>query len=160
VVKEVQAGRRQLSIISAHQTDDLTVWQELERELGSEDISRHNIVRHKEDLKMYLKGLLEESILESPSPLYAPPVFQSDNGDDKRDSISIRMPCGEETERPDICAAKIARAQKANIVAGTLYRLTHSPIDLVKAAACDDVTLVNQLLQKGGSVAEKWEVRE
>jgi hypothetical protein len=122
VVKEVQAGRRQFSIISAHQTDNLTVWQEVERELGSEGISRHNIARYKEDLKMYLKRILEEFILEPPSPLYATLVFQSDNGDDKLDSISICMPHGEETERPEICAAKIARAQKTNIVARTLYR--------------------------------------
>lgn len=87
-------------------------------------------------------------------PLYAPPVFQSDNGDDKRDSISIRMPRSKETGRPEICAAKIARAPKTNIVARILYRLTHSPIVMVKAAACGDVTLVNQLLQKAASVAE------
>jgi hypothetical protein len=151
VVKEVQAGTRQPSIISAHQSDDLTVWQEVERELGSEGISRHNIARHKEDLKMYVKGLLEESIVEPPSPFT---VFQSDNGDDKRDSISIRMPRSKETGRPEICAAKIARAPKTNIVARILYRLTHSPIVMVKAAACGDVTLVNQLLQKAASVAE------
>ena len=116
-MKEVRADRREPSNISAHETNYLSIWQEVETELASEGISRQDIVRHKEDIKIYLKRMLGDSILKPPSPPYTPAVSQLESDNDNWDSISQHMAFDEGSERAECWAANAGGVKEATMVA-------------------------------------------
>ncbi len=95
LVKEVRKGKRAATIVSVHETDDVSIWRELESELSEEDISKEDVERHKVAIKTYLKGLMGVAGSRPPSPGRLTATLVGDgieNDDDSnRDSISLRM---------------------------------------------------------------------
>ncbi|KAE8441293.1 hypothetical protein EG329_005559 [Mollisiaceae sp. DMI_Dod_QoI] len=59
LVRDIQEGKKEPSIISTHQTTDEAAWNELERELIGDGITKQDIETYKEDIKEYLKKLIQ-----------------------------------------------------------------------------------------------------
>ncbi|KAF8861852.1 hypothetical protein BDZ45DRAFT_618093, partial [Acephala macrosclerotiorum] len=57
LVRDIKEGRKEPSIISAHEVTEEAAWNELERELIGDGITKQDVERHKEDIKEYLKSL-------------------------------------------------------------------------------------------------------
>jgi hypothetical protein len=92
-VREVREGKRAPTVVSVYESDDLSVWRELESELNEEGVLRKDVEIHKEAIKTYLKSLLgvPETISPSPSDFVPNTHLNGDNGDDNWDSFSQRM---------------------------------------------------------------------
>lgn len=63
LVKEVKAGRKEPSIVSAHDETDKAAWHELEIELLGEGITKQDVQLYKEDIREYLIELVIDNQL-------------------------------------------------------------------------------------------------
>jgi len=63
-VKDIKAGRKEPSIISSATVEDSDelAWEELERELVADGITRRDLEKYKNDIKAYLTKLSEVDI--------------------------------------------------------------------------------------------------
>lgn len=59
LVRDIKEGKKEPSIISTHQTTDEAAWNELERESIGDGITKQDIETYKEDIKEYLKELIQ-----------------------------------------------------------------------------------------------------
>jgi hypothetical protein len=62
LVQDIKAGRKEPSIVSTYEDNDELAWDELERELIVDGITREDVRRHKEEIREYLRRLIGESI--------------------------------------------------------------------------------------------------
>jgi hypothetical protein len=63
LVQDIKAGRKEPTVISAHDETDEVAWSELERELIGDGITKQDVERYKEDIKAYLKKLILENLV-------------------------------------------------------------------------------------------------
>ncbi len=63
LVRDIKAGKKEPSIISTCEEEDEVAWDELERELVGDGITRQNIEKYKEAIKEYLKKLIQENVM-------------------------------------------------------------------------------------------------
>lgn len=71
LVHEIRAGRREDTIMTAHENDETYIWRQFRRELISEGHDSDTIHRYKPQLKAYLGTLSERGELEE-QPVSAP----------------------------------------------------------------------------------------
>jgi hypothetical protein len=76
IVHDVKLGSREPSILSG---DAWNIWNELRRELRSEGLDVGILERHREDIKKYLMGLVEQAGLQDP-------ISTDENGHDAFES--------------------------------------------------------------------------
>jgi hypothetical protein len=62
LVRDIKAGRKEPSIVSTDEDNDEVAWDELERELVGDGITREDVKQHKEVIRDYLRRLIEENI--------------------------------------------------------------------------------------------------
>ncbi|TVY75589.1 hypothetical protein LSUE1_G005386 [Lachnellula suecica] len=67
LIKDIKAGRKEPSVISAHDESDEAAWHELERELIGDGITKQDIETHKEDIKQYLIKLVQDNTFDDGS---------------------------------------------------------------------------------------------
>ncbi|KAF7510901.1 hypothetical protein GJ744_005731 [Endocarpon pusillum] len=158
LVKEVRAGKREPSIISAHETNDVTVWQEIVTELASEGISRQEIARYKEDIKIYVKRVVGNSRSKPPSTTDVPTDVQLDGDDNNGESISQRVARTEGLDTAEGRGQNTGDQKIAATVVRLWYKLTPTSAKLIGAAGSGNLTLVKQLLKKGASISAKYGV--
>jgi hypothetical protein len=96
IVKEVRKGKRDAIIVSVHESNDFALWRELETEFAEEGNSKEDVERHKQAIKIYLKGLIGVAGSRLPSPLgsLSSTIVVGggvDDDDGNWDSISLRM---------------------------------------------------------------------
>jgi hypothetical protein len=63
LVQDIKAGRKEPTVISTCEDDDEVAWSELERELVGDGITRQDVEKYKEDIKEYLKKLIQENLM-------------------------------------------------------------------------------------------------
>ena len=81
LVSEVRQGRRQSSLLSLHETNDDSVWREIESELAEDGISSADVAKHKSAIKLFVQGLLDDSNADTTSLIeVAPPIELHNNG--------------------------------------------------------------------------------
>jgi hypothetical protein len=61
LVKDIKSGKKEPTVISTHEEDDLA-WSEVERELVGEGITIDDVNRYKNEIRVYLKGLIGENL--------------------------------------------------------------------------------------------------
>ena len=88
LVSEVRQGRRQPSLASLHETNDDSVWRELESELAEDDISSTDVAKHKAAIKVFVKGLLSDSNADTISLLEIASLIESEHDDTDPESFS------------------------------------------------------------------------
>ena len=88
LVSEVRQGRRQPFIASLHETNNDSVWKELESELAAEGISSTDIGQHKLAIKVLVQGLLGDSSADTASLLEVVRFVESGNCDTDSGSLS------------------------------------------------------------------------
>lgn len=83
LVSEVRQGRRQPSLTSLHETNNDSLWKELESELAGDGISSIDVVKHKAAIKVFVQGLLSDSNPDTISlvEVASLPEFGNDNTD-------------------------------------------------------------------------------
>jgi hypothetical protein len=62
LVRDVREGRKEPTIVSTYEDDDELAWNELERELVGDGITREDARQYKEEIRNYLRRLVEENI--------------------------------------------------------------------------------------------------
>ena len=63
LVRDVKAGRKEPSIVSSvYEANDELSWDELERELADDSITREDVKKYKEEIRDYLRRLMEDNI--------------------------------------------------------------------------------------------------
>jgi hypothetical protein len=60
LVRDVKAGRKESTIVSTYEDNVEISWDELERELVGDGITKEDIKQYKEEIKGYLRRLMEE----------------------------------------------------------------------------------------------------
>lgn len=56
LVQDIKAGRKEPSIVSTYEDNDELAWDELERELIGDGITREDVKQHKEEIRDYLRS--------------------------------------------------------------------------------------------------------
>jgi hypothetical protein len=62
LVRDIREGRKEPTIVSTYENDDELAWDELERELVGDGITREDVRQYKEENRDYLRRLVEENI--------------------------------------------------------------------------------------------------
>ncbi|KUJ06884.1 uncharacterized protein LY89DRAFT_602667, partial [Mollisia scopiformis] len=57
LIRDIKSGKKEPSVVSAHEDTDEAAWTELERELIGDGITKQDIEKHKDDIKDSLKRL-------------------------------------------------------------------------------------------------------
>jgi hypothetical protein len=63
LVQDIKAGRKEPTIISTCEDDDDVAWSELEREIVGDGITRQDVEKYKDDIKEYLKKLIQKNLM-------------------------------------------------------------------------------------------------
>jgi hypothetical protein len=63
LVQEIKAGRKEPTVISTCEDDDDVAWSELERENVGDGITRQDVEKYKDDIKEYLKKLIQGNLM-------------------------------------------------------------------------------------------------
>ena len=79
LVGEVRQGRRRPSLISLHETNNDSVWRELESELAGDGISTADVVKHKDAIKVFVQGLLSDANADTTSLIELASLMEPDN---------------------------------------------------------------------------------
>ncbi|KAM0797111.1 hypothetical protein BDR22DRAFT_892644 [Usnea florida] len=88
LVSEVRKGRREPSLASLHETNNDSVWRELENELATDGISSTEITKHKAAIKIFIQGLLSETNADTTSLVEIVSLKELDNDDTDSESLS------------------------------------------------------------------------
>ena len=88
LVSEVRQGRREPSLASLHETNNDSVWRELENELTADGISSTDITKHKAAIKVFIQGLLSENNADNTSLVEIASFIEFDKGDTNLESLS------------------------------------------------------------------------
>lgn len=92
LVSEVREGRRPPSFASIHETNDGSVWSELESELAEDGISKTDVAKHKDAIKTFVQSLLEDPNEETMSLLEIASTIEYSDEDGDLESVSQRLP--------------------------------------------------------------------
>lgn len=65
LVSEIREGRRPPYIASTDDTNDISVWKELESELAEDGISRTDVANHKVAIRVFLQSRLHDSVADN-----------------------------------------------------------------------------------------------
>ena len=87
LVEEVREGRRPPSIPSLHESENPSVWKELEAELAEDGIYKPDVARHKIAIRLFLQGRLGDSATDTMSLDEVASLVDSSN--DREDSNSL-----------------------------------------------------------------------
>ena len=82
LVNEVRDGRRPPSVVSVDDTQDQSVWRELESELAEDGISRTDVAPHKAAIKVFLLSLFNDTAADTMSLHEAASLVESRNDRD------------------------------------------------------------------------------
>ncbi|KAN0101440.1 hypothetical protein V8E51_011950 [Hyaloscypha variabilis] len=64
LVRDIREGRKEPTIVSTYEDNDELAWDELERELVGDGITMEDVRQYKEEIRDYLRRLVEENIEE------------------------------------------------------------------------------------------------
>jgi hypothetical protein len=64
LVRDIKAGRKEPTVLSAQDDDDELSWVELERELVGDGIRREDVKYYRDDIRIYLRRLVENVVDE------------------------------------------------------------------------------------------------
>ena len=92
LVSEIREGRRSPSIVSVDDTQDQSVWGELESELAEDGISRADVVPHKSAIKIFLYNLLNGTAGETMSLDEVASLVESKKDKEDWETLSRRIP--------------------------------------------------------------------
>ena len=87
LVEEVRQGRRPPSIASLDESENPSVWKELEAELAEDGIYKSDVARHKIAIRLFLQGRLGDSTTDTKSLDEVASLVESSN--DREDSNSL-----------------------------------------------------------------------
>lgn len=87
LVEEVREGRRPPSIPSLHESENPSVWKELEAELAEDGIYKSDVARHKIAIRLFLQDRLGDSATDTMSLDEVASLVESSN--DREDSNSL-----------------------------------------------------------------------
>ena len=127
LVKDIKAGRKEPTVISACEEEDEAAWNDLERELLDDGITRQNVECHREVIKEYLKKLIQDNNIGTGS---------SSEASLSNTFIDLRLENGISYQEPYV-----------SVPSGW--------IALHKAAESGHETVVRTLLKEGAEVAAK-----
>lgn len=92
LVSEVHEGRRSPSVVSVNDTQDQSVWRELESELAEDGISRADVAPHKSAIKVFLFNLLNDTAAETMSLNEVVSLVESKNDKEDWETLTRRIP--------------------------------------------------------------------
>ena len=92
LVSEIHDGRRSPSIVSVDDTQDQSVWRELESELAEDGISRADVAPHKSAIKIFLFSLLNGTAAETIPLDEVASLVESESDKEDWETLSRRIP--------------------------------------------------------------------
>lgn len=91
VVDEVRQGRRPPSIASLDESENQSVWKELEAELAEDGIYKSDVARHKIAIRLFLQGRLGDSATDTMSLDEVASLVESSNEREDSNSLMQRL---------------------------------------------------------------------
>ena len=158
---ELQAGKRDGSVISAQTTgslsaDDKEAWRQLRKELESVGITPALFTQHQTFIVDTLcKAIIEKDLTGNISldqlntPESAPQRSLTSNPNVAPASQSLQLLNQQRTNSEVSTKIDAPRSKKVNAIAKLLYRVTSSRAALLEAAKIGDAIFVKQLLETG-----------
>ena len=101
LVSEVRQGRRVPSLASLHETNNDSVWRELENELAIDGISSTDITKHKAAIKIFIQGLLSETSADTTSLVEIASLMAFDQDGTDSESMDSESPSDDHYETAD-----------------------------------------------------------
>ena len=115
LVSEVRQGRRQPSLASLHQTNNDSVWRELELELASDGIASTDVARHKAAIKVFVQGLPSDANVDAVSLVEIASLMESGNDETDSESLSNGLCAIDRSPRDPAESPPTANAQGCSL---------------------------------------------
>ena len=116
LVSEVQQGRRKPSLASLHETNNDSVWRELENELATDGISSKEITKHKSAIQIFIRGLFSETNAETASLVEIASLIELDNDDTDSESLSRGSSATDISNEDPAESPKVSNSQNGSLV--------------------------------------------